>query len=190
MTNVAVTTPPSTEPMSLSEAKLFLKVESSVTDDDALITSLIKAAREYCENWEGRKYITQTLTYYQDRFSDRIVLPYAPVSAVTSVNYVASGSGQSTYTTLDSAYYKTNLSETPASITLSYGYSWPALLATPNAVKIVYTCGYGSAANVPQRVILAMSLLLGEWYENRTIGLLKDTTMEAIKNILIDRVWW
>lgn len=190
MINVSVTSPPSTEPVSLAEAKLYLKVESGVTEDDALITTLIKAAREYCENWEGRKYITQTLTCYRDGFADKMVLPYAPVSAITSISYVASGGSQSEYTVLDSAYYKTNLSESPASVTLSYGYSWPATLSTPNAVKVVYVCGYGSSANVPQRVILAMLLLIGEWYENRSVGLLRETTMEAIKNILVDRVWW
>ncbi len=50
-----ITTEPLVEPISLIEAKLHLRV--STTADDALITQLIRAARIYCENYQGRPYI-------------------------------------------------------------------------------------------------------------------------------------
>ncbi len=39
------------DPISLADAKLFLRVD--ISDDDALITSLITVAREYCETFTG-----------------------------------------------------------------------------------------------------------------------------------------
>ncbi len=39
--------------ITLEEAKVYLKVESNVTDEDGLITALISAASEYIQNATG-----------------------------------------------------------------------------------------------------------------------------------------
>ena len=49
-------TPPAEEPVSLAEARLHLRVD--FTDDDALITSLIAAARQAAETLTGRQFVT------------------------------------------------------------------------------------------------------------------------------------
>ena len=56
--NLTLKTAPETEPVSLNEAKAFLRVDSD--EDDNYITSLIKTAREWCEDYQHRAYITQT----------------------------------------------------------------------------------------------------------------------------------
>ena len=43
-----ITSEPATEPVSLAEAKLYLRVDSS--DEDDLITSMIVSARQMIEN--------------------------------------------------------------------------------------------------------------------------------------------
>lgn len=40
--------------ITLEEAKVYLKVESNVTEDDALISALIQAASEYISNATGK----------------------------------------------------------------------------------------------------------------------------------------
>ena len=45
----SVVTPAASEPITLTEAKNFLRVDG--TDDDTLITALISAAREMCESY-------------------------------------------------------------------------------------------------------------------------------------------
>ena len=40
--------------VTLEEAKVYLKVESNVTDEDELITALISAASEYIKNATGK----------------------------------------------------------------------------------------------------------------------------------------
>ena len=52
--------------MSLTEAKLHLRVE--VTDDDALITALISAARQYAETLTQRQFVTATWKLVLDSF--------------------------------------------------------------------------------------------------------------------------
>ena len=56
---IKVVTPPATEPVTLAEAKLHLRVDGS--DEDALITRLISAAREQCEQELGRALADPTV---------------------------------------------------------------------------------------------------------------------------------
>lgn len=58
--------PPAVEPVTLAEAKLHLRVD--IADDDAMITSLIKAAREFCETELRQALITQQWRLLLDSF--------------------------------------------------------------------------------------------------------------------------
>ena len=54
-----IRTEPAAEPVTLAELKTFMRIDGS--EDDALIESLIVAARELCESYTGRALITQEL---------------------------------------------------------------------------------------------------------------------------------
>ena len=60
----SVVTPAASEPITLTEAKNFLRVDGS--DDDALIGALISAAREMCEQYTRRILVTTTIDEYFD----------------------------------------------------------------------------------------------------------------------------
>ena len=64
--SIVVVTPPATEPISLGDAKNFLKVD--YPDDDALIETFITAARMRVEVAAYTKLITQTLALTLDYF--------------------------------------------------------------------------------------------------------------------------
>lgn len=54
------TSGPAFEPVTLAEMKLHLRTYASDTSEDALISSLITAAREWAENFTGRALVDQT----------------------------------------------------------------------------------------------------------------------------------
>ena len=62
----SVVTPAASEPITLTEAKNFLRVDGS--DDDTLISALISAAREMCESYCRRILVTTTIVEYFDGF--------------------------------------------------------------------------------------------------------------------------
>src|SRR5450631_4735333 len=76
-----VISPPALEPLSLADAKLHLKVDT--TADDALIESLIRACRFHIERLYDIALITQTLQLNLDYF------PYWWLWRGSSSNYQA-----------------------------------------------------------------------------------------------------
>ena len=140
-----VTTPPSTEPITLTEAKLQCRVEADMTDDDSLITSLVKTAREYCENVQNRSYITQTIKLTLDDFPDVIYVPRPPLISVTSIKYIDVNGVQQT---LNSSVYKVDTESEPARIVPAFNQCWPAIRGDINSVEVIVQAGYGGAAAV------------------------------------------
>lgn len=60
--------PAAVEPVSLAQAKNFLKLPVNVTNDDLLVTMLIQAAREYVERCTGRSLINKQYRQSLDSF--------------------------------------------------------------------------------------------------------------------------
>ena len=68
----------STEPITLAEAKNYLRIEN--VKDDALITSQISAARELAENYLSRDILPRQRQVFFNRVSEPFTLPYAPIN--------------------------------------------------------------------------------------------------------------
>jgi uncharacterized phiE125 gp8 family phage protein len=188
---LVLVTAPAVEPVDLASAKTHLHVDG--TDDDALITALITAAREYCEGFQNRQYITATWELWLDSFpsEDYIRIPLPPLQSVASVKYY--GTDNAEYTMAAADYFVDNKSE-PGRLVLAYGKSWPSTTLRPaNGVVVRFVAGYGdAAANVPQKVKQAMLLLIGHWYANREAVLTGSISKEiefAVNSLLwMDRV--
>lgn len=155
---------PVTEPVTLAEAKLHLRVD--VGDDDALITALIIAARQYCESLSGRTLAQRSYLQTMESFPADgidIVLRRSPVTAITSVNYYdATGTDVAMTVTTD---YRTNFNLIPARVRLPVLTKlWAQTYVVDDAVRIVYTAGAATAPTAAKQTIL---LLVGHWYENR-----------------------
>lgn len=167
--STSLVTAPATEPLTATEAKLHLRVDHS-TDDD-LISSLIVAARQHCENVTGRALITQTWDLRLDRFPPRgapIRLVKPPVSSVTSVSYVDADGDTQVWT---SSLYRTDLPTgtwaQPGRIEPAYNESYPEIRSVSNAVIVRCVHGYGAESAVPDAIKAVMKLLIGHWYEAR-----------------------
>ena len=158
-------TGPVVEPVSLEEAKLHLRVDLS--DDDYLIDSLLRTAREYAEDVSGRAFCSQTWELVADAWpGDRFVLPRPPLVSVTSIKYTDEDGTEATFS---SSYYTVDTDSEPGKVVLKSTASWPSVtLVDINGIRVRYVCGYGATAgDVPQRYRHAILLLAGHWYENR-----------------------
>lgn len=151
-----IVTGATSEPLSLEEAKLFLRVDTDA--DDTLIAALISAAREFAEHYTQATFASVTYELALDAFPpDAINLPLASSPSIGSVKYRdAAGAEQ----TLDpAAYVLSDYGMTPFIYPLQ---AWPATGAYPNAVKIRYTTSAVSAA-----ARAAMLEMVAHLYENR-----------------------
>lgn len=73
----------SVEPILLADAKTYLKVDYS--DEDALITSLIKSVREDIEKFTGLSITAKTIEYFNDEIPEVVYLPYPSHTSITEV---------------------------------------------------------------------------------------------------------
>jgi len=151
-------------PVSLSDMRLHLKIDSGMTTDDTLITTLISAATTYCQEFQHRSYITQTRIKYYDKFPLFFVVPYPPLISVTSIIYIDTAGDEQT---LAADQYRVDIGNEPGRITEAYNVCWPATRLITNAVVLTYSAGYGVASAVPDSVKAAIKLLVAHWYEHR-----------------------
>lgn len=160
--------------------------EPTVTESTYLQT-LIKAAREYCQNFQNRAYVNQTWELWLDQFPDidYIELPLPPLSSVTSVKYY--GTDNTEYT-LSADDYSVDVKSEPGKVYLRHSKSWPTTVLRPyQGVCVTYVAGYGAtAAYTPQAVKQAMLLLIGHWYNNREAAQMKaDPEIEFAVSALL-----
>ena len=175
---LTVVTGPAAEPVTLAEAKRHLRVEHDA--DDTLIRGLIAAARDWCQAETQRQFMPATYRLTLDAFpgdcgwpagagfptrAGAILLPFGPVTAVSSVTYYDStGTSQ----TLSASLYQSALDREPPFVAPAPGEAWPTAEAgRAAAVTVNYTCGYAGAAAVPDAIKAAMLVLIGQRYEQR-----------------------
>lgn len=142
--------------------------EQPYSAEDDLLTALITAAREDCEDFQNRQYITATWELWLDSWpnKDYITIPRPPLQSITSIKHY--GTDNTEYTLAAADYFVDEKSE-PGRVVLAYGKSWPSTTLRPaNGICIEFKAGYGDdAADVPKVVKQAMLLIIGHLNENR-----------------------
>ena len=182
-------TAPSVEPLTLAEAKLYLRVDA--TTENSLITGMIVAARQWVETYTRRSLVTQTWDFRYHDFMDTrepLLLPKAPLQSVTSITYLdEDGVSQ---TLASSNYTVRAFSGATAGrgyVELNDDVSLPSLYTDamfPVTVRAV--CGYGAAADVPDGIKMAIYLMMGDLYEQRqeTMMSVSSKTKTTIERLL------
>jgi len=200
---------PTTEPVTLEEAKLHLRVDYS--EDDSLISALISAAREVVEGKLRRSIFAQSYILTLDQFPyptqmltsspsqrEDYLFPslyfayYAitiPVSRVVSVGSISMKDADGETVTLDGSLYHVDVNSDPARIVPRNGSTWPyATNYIPGSISIAFTAGGWDADTVPTSIKQAMLLLIGHWYANReAVTETKLTTLPLAVDCLLAR---
>ncbi len=184
---------PETEPISLLDAKRFASLDASYTDDDALLTGLITAARQASEAYLNRSIYTQQWRLGLTRFPwlwnysnvqnhDESGWPYdwifdaqtirLPRPTCISVDQISYSDQNGITQLLDPSSYYVSTDDEPARIVPFPGSFWPtAANYLPSNIKITFSSSsFGDGLivdNCPQTIKVAISMLTAFWYTHR-----------------------
>lgn len=166
--SLAVLIPPSGEPVSLAEAKLFLRVDHAEEDD--LIGRLIGAAREAVEIGAGRALITrrvrESLDIWRRDGAGGAILSLSPVTDVIAVRLIAANGSESV---IDPERYRLDGARDRPRLIFEHGL--PAILRSAGGVEIDYEAGLAEdAAGLPPSLRQAALHIVAALYEAREGG--------------------
>lgn len=192
---VRVVTAPVYEPITRNQAKLWAKVDTDLSADDALFDLLVKAMREYAENITGRAFVQRSLQMIvpdtqilridgRSRIGFR--LPHPPLVSVSSITYIDTDGAQQT---LDTADYDVHTWVEPGIVVQGWGANWPSYRSEPDAWRINYLAGY--APGSPQDEAAHQEVLpaaLKVWMQSRLATLYGEREQVIMGNqVMIPR---
>lgn len=141
-----VSSPATIYPVTLEEAKTYLRVDYS--DDDSLLVDAIKQATSELETATKRSFINST---YKDVYDcwplsscHSAVVHRNPLVSVTSITYVDSNGATQTYS---SSYYSIDTYAEPGRIALADNATLPLLDDDDSVVTVTYIAGYGATVS-------------------------------------------
>lgn len=175
-------TAPTEIPVSLAEVKLFLRVDHS--DEDDFIEALISAATLSAESIMNRAVMNQHWKLLTNSFND-LQLRKPKVTAVSSVKYIDTNGD---LITLDSSFYQPVLSnDYEAYVVAAYDKTFPEVRNQPESVQVIFTCGYATAADVPEDIKTWIKLCVGSLYEKRQLESERQTYSLGLADQLLYR---
>lgn len=169
---------PEIEPITVAEAKAWLKVDAS--DDDTMIGSLISAARAQFEEITGRTLISTTYraewdslpragTFIGAPIGYTLELPRTPLAeegAVTWIKYLDENGAENTFS---SSLYGVESSRDPnrfGRVFLKKGAEWPELGNFPGALRCEFVAGYGADEfSVPEDIKRLIKIMVKADYD-------------------------
>lgn len=160
-----LTTPPTVEPVSLTEAKAHLRVTHS--DDDTYISTLINSARSTVEQFCGAALLQQSWSVFCDAWPTQGIfnLPLNPIMSITDLLIYGE---DDVAATLDPAHYFLDSASKPCRLILRGGRSVPTPGRRANGIEIKLIAGFGAGASaVPNQIKQALLIIIADWYASR-----------------------
>ena len=158
-----LTAPPVFEPLTLDEAKTYLRIDT--TDEDTLIQSLIVAARVHVEQYINKKLMTQSWSIFLSQWPDGKVLEL-PLYPLQAVNHITTYDENGTGHVWSSENYSVDIRSEPGRVLSKT--KWPDIAHPTNSIEVNCTVGYsGDREDIPEPLRQAIRHLVVHWYENR-----------------------
>ena len=158
-------TPAASFPVTLQEAKDYLKINGS--DQDAEINQLIATATDIGEKITGRDFLNKTYKGFLDYFPDGCIgieIKKSRLQTVTSFQYFLNN----VLTNFNSSNYYTTQSNDYSTILLNSGSNYPDADDRQQAVEVTFIAGYGNSANdVPNTIKKAILSHIAYLFENK-----------------------
>ena len=148
-------TPPATEPVTLDQAKTFLRIDYTM-DDDA-ITTAITAARQYAEQYLRFALLPQVWNYTRANPGTRdLALPIGPAQSITSVT-LTNELGASTV--MDTTDYRLSAD--------GYTVLFHTVPRTEKLAVLFSASSYASSGDIPAPIIQGMLYHIAVMMETR-----------------------
>lgn len=213
-------TEPASNPVTLTEAKAHLRIDSTAEDD--LISTLITAATRWAEDYCDRTFCHTQWQMRVDSFYGAIgspvqfglkadgnniegrqgtvpnldvELPRPPMvqsgtATAVTITYTPAVSG--TTATLDATEYRVDRQATPGAARPLYGKTWPSHLVDQNSVTVTWWAGYSSdGTSVPATAKSAVLMIVAHLWKNREASI--EATLNEVPfgvKALLDTVRW
>ena len=168
MAKIELTTAPAFEPVTTSELRVHLRIDSSDEERDAEILAWEKAAREHVEhNILHRALINQTYTQFFDNFTDPLRLRWPKLGSITSVKYTLNDT-DGTLTTVATSVYEAGEWNGIGIVRRQFEQEWPTdVRLHPDSVQVAFVAGYGSASSdVPTPIRHAIKVIVADLYQH------------------------
>jgi len=182
-------TAPTEEPVTVAEAREYLRIDDKDTDE-ALLGRLIVAARLQAESFTGRALVTQTWDLKLGGWwRGELLVPKAPLVSVGSVKYVDADGVEQTWS---ASNYVVDAPSGPEAVQGRIGYAdgvtVPVLYATVTPVTVRFTAGYGDGDDVPESLKFGLLMFVADMYENRQ-SVIVGTSASAMPQTAKSLLW-
>lgn len=175
---LSLVTGPTVEPITMTDIKDHLRIDTDVDLEAEELNSYIAAARVWCETFQNRAYITQTWNWALDRWPrSPFEIPLPRLQSISSIKYYDTDETEADF---GSANTIVDTISEPGRVSLGWNKTYPSTTLRPiNGIIIQFVAGYGDdEAAVPDNIKQAIRLLAGHMYENR-----EGTWIKAIDEI-------
>lgn len=153
-----------TEPISLAEAKQYLRIDSSFTDDDDYITSLIPIARITVLKDTNQVVVKEHIQQKFDNWGNGILQLSFPGKLTEVVVSYVTGANQNVTMTKDVDYWLGSSYPTDGRIMMiNTPNPWPEI----NGISVIYKSEPDGPDSI-KPLIIAMYMLIQHWYDNRS----------------------
>lgn len=171
-----------TEPVTLAALKARLKLTS--TADDAQLTGIITAAREFAERISSRCLAARQLIDYRDGFpfpNEPLMIPLPTLVSLDLIEYLTVDTNSvDTWVAWDASEYRVAGNNVPALVRPKSGFTYPCPEKAPGNVRVTFHAGPDSYG-IPQSWLLSIEDVATFMYDNPGVPI--DSALVTIPKI-------